>query len=59
VPRRDLAAAGRFFVYGHQINALFWEDWCRGQPETAGWTMRRLGPFGHVIVAEFERPVRE
>ena len=54
--RSTLATAGRFFVYGHRINAYFWENWYRTRPELAGWTSRRLGPFGDVVVVEFDQP---
>ncbi|HXN45538.1 MAG TPA: hypothetical protein VN893_02795, partial [Bryobacteraceae bacterium] len=51
-----LPAAGRFFVYGHRLNAYFWENWYRKRPELAGWSSRRLGPFGDVVVVEFDQP---
>ena len=54
--RSTLMASGRFFVYGHRYNAYFWENWYLKRPELAGWTSRRLGPFGDVVVAEFNRP---
>jgi len=53
--RSTLPAAGRFFVYGHRLNAYFWENWYRKRPELAGWSSRRLGPFGDVVVVEFDR----
>jgi len=52
-----LQRAPRFFVYGHRVNAYFWEDWFQRRPELAGWTSRRLGPFGDVAVVEFDRAV--
>lgn len=51
-----LPASGRFFVYGHKVNACFWENWFERRSELAGWTRRRLGPFGDVVVVEFDRP---
>ncbi|HEY1204708.1 MAG: glycosyltransferase family 39 protein [Bryobacteraceae bacterium] len=51
-----LPASGRFFVYGHRLNAYFWENWFGRRPELAGWTSRRLGPFGDVVAVEFDRP---
>lgn len=53
-----LPSSGRFFVYGHRANACFWENWFERRPELAGWTGRRLGPFGDVVVVEFDRPKR-
>ena len=50
-----LPSAGRFVVYGHRINADFWENWYRMRPELAGWSSHRLGPFGDVVVVEFDR----
>ncbi len=55
-PKSTLPASGRFFVYGHRTNAYFWENWYRRRPELAGWTSRRLGPFGEVVAVEFDRP---
>ena len=52
----ELPASRRFFVYGHRINTYFWENWYRRRPELAGWTTRRLGPFGDVVAVEFDRP---
>ena len=54
--QRELPASGRFFVYGHRYNAYFWENWYRKRPELAGWSSRRLGPFGDVVAVEFDRP---
>jgi hypothetical protein len=51
-----LPASGRFFVYGHRLNVYFWENWYSQRPELAGWSRRRLGPFGDVVVVEFDRP---
>ena len=51
-----LPDSGRFFVYGHRINAYLWENWFEERPEVAGWSSRRLGAFGEVVVVEFSRP---
>jgi len=51
-----LPSARRFFIYGGDRNALFWRDWFARRPELAGWSNRRLGPFGDVEVVEFEKP---
>jgi len=50
------SGAARFFVYGHRTNASFWETWFEQRPELAGWAARRLGPFGDVLVVEFDPP---
>ena len=52
-----LSDSARFFVYGHRINASFWENWFGRRPELAGWAARRLGPFGDVVVVEFDPPI--
>jgi mannosyltransferase len=46
----------RFFVYGRRDNTLFWENWFARRPALAGWTHRRLGPFGELEVIEFDPP---
>jgi hypothetical protein len=51
-----LLSSGRFFIYGHRINAYFWENWYRRRPELAGWNSRRQGPAGDIVVVEFNRP---
>jgi hypothetical protein len=54
--RDALLASGRFMIYGGDRNVLNWSRWFAGRPELAGWSSRRLGPFGDVEVAVFERP---
>lgn len=51
-----IARLGRFFVYGCRSHASFWENWFKRRPELAGWSARRLGSFGDVVVVEFDRP---
>lgn len=51
-----LRTSNRFVVYGHRSDAHFWENWFRRRPDLAGWSDRRLGPFGEVVVVEFDRP---
>ena len=47
------ASATRFFIYGHKINAPLWENWYRNR--LSGWTSRRLGSFGDVVLIQFDR----
>jgi hypothetical protein len=51
-----LPSTQRFFIYGGDRNALFWRAWFAQRPELAGWSNRRLGPFGDVEVVMFEKP---
>ena len=51
-----LQSAGRFVIYGPDRNVWHWQKWFAERPELAGWRNRRLGPFGDVEVAVFERP---
>ncbi len=45
----------RFVIYGGDHNVLFWRDWFAAQPDLAGWSSRRLGPFGDVDAVVFEK----
>lgn len=49
-----LPSAGRFMIYGGDVNVHFWRDWFAGRAELAGWTHRRLGPAGDVEAVVFE-----
>ncbi|HLY16393.1 MAG TPA: hypothetical protein VKR61_04180, partial [Bryobacteraceae bacterium] len=51
-----LEAAGRFVIYGGDRNVRAWQAWFAERPELAGWSNRRLGPFGDVDAAVFEGP---
>ncbi len=53
--RDTLSAPGRFLIYGGDRNVLTWRRWFAARPELAGWSNRRLGPFGDVEVVVFER----
>ena len=53
-----LLQAGRFVIYGGDVNVRHWRDWFARQASLEGWTYRRLGPFGDVDVAVFEDPAR-
>jgi hypothetical protein len=53
-----LASAGRFAIYGGDVNVHLWQEWFEKRPEFASWKDRRLGPFGDVEVAVFEDPAR-
>ncbi len=54
--RSTLRTSTRFFVYGHEINAYFWDNWYKQRPELAGWRSHRVGPSGDVVVMEFDPP---
>ena len=53
-----LASAGRFIIYGGDVNVRLWRDWFANQAEFKTWTERRLGSYGDVDVAVFEDPAR-
>jgi hypothetical protein len=53
-----LVSAGRFAIYGGDVNVRLWRKWFAGRAEFRGWTDRQLGPFGDVEVAVFEDPAR-
>jgi hypothetical protein len=50
-----LPAAGRFAIYGGDLNVHRWRRWFGAQSELAGWTSRSIGPFGDVDVVIFEK----
>ena len=50
-----LAASGKFYIYGGDVNVRRWQSWFSARQELAGWRSRRLGPFGDVDVALFEK----
>jgi hypothetical protein len=50
-----LAASEKFYIYGGDINVRKWQLWFSTRQELAGWRSRRLGPFGDVDVAIFEK----
>ncbi len=54
-----LPASGHFVIYGGDHNVLLWRDWFARRQELAGWTNRRLGPFGDVEAVVFEKPSLE
>lgn len=49
-------AAGRFVIYGGDLNVVRWTDWFGRRPELAGWRYRLLPPYGDVQLALFESP---
>ncbi len=51
-----LIPSGRFFLYTHKDSAAIWGPWLEARPELAGWTVRRRGDFGDVVVMEFSQP---
>ncbi|MGJ5815386.1 hypothetical protein [Paludibaculum fermentans] len=57
---RDLSStllprAGRFVIYGGDLNVRFWQHWFSQRPELSGWKVRRLGSFGDVEAVYFEK----
>ena len=52
---RSLAASRKFYIYGGDANVRKWQSWFGARRELAGWRSRRLGPFGDVDVAVFEK----
>jgi hypothetical protein len=51
----QLPAAGRFAIYGREVDIRFWVEWFAERAELAGWRHTRYGPFGNIGVAVFER----
>jgi hypothetical protein len=50
-----LGASRRFFVYGSDVSVDYWWRWFQRRLGSAGWTSRKLGPFGIVWLVEFDR----
>lgn len=56
--KQTLASSGRFVIYGDNHNVFVWRDFFAARPELAGWSNRRLGPFGDVDAVLFETRLR-
>jgi hypothetical protein len=50
-----LDSSRRFFVYGTDRSVNYWWPWFQRKMGPAGWTSRKLGPFGVVYLVEFDR----
>lgn len=50
-----LGSSRRFFVYGVDVSVDYWRKWFDSRLGPAGWTSRKLGPFGVVYLVEFDR----